>query len=378
MFKSTVLIPAYKSLIGWRQHFDSSEITLSAPFLVSDSGEYYQDKSPALRLDYIKATLPTTQTLENYLNEKMESGINGIFNDIIQKRQISEFGKTLLEQSQLLNRHSWVNDKITNQGRFVGFQINVRALSGLQTVINEIGVQLDTAQTLTLHLFHSSKEDALQTFDVTTTDSGWSWKSIEQELNSFLSEQYHGGVFVLGYSQADVAGTAINYTNFNWDKGECAGCNSNQYYNIWRSIKDYFAIYPLYWTTGNFTVGKMPNLEDAIYINDTSFGLNLKLSVRCDLTEFFKQNRFVFKNLLNLKVAHLIMNDMKFCQQTNFVEENLKMMIIRDLEGDKETNALNISQQYERELKAVVFNMEGINNKCLSCSDVNSPIIDVL
>lgn len=29
--------------------------------------------------------------------------------------------------------------------------------------------------------------------------------------------------------------------------------------------------------------------------------------------------------------------------ETNFVEENLKMMIIRDLEGDKETNALNIA-----------------------------------
>ena len=55
------------------------------------------------------------------------------------------------------------------------------------------------------------------------------------------------------------------------------------------------------------------------------------------------------------------------------------MMIIRDLEGDKETNALNISQLYNRELKAVSFNISSINNRCLDCeADTFQPIIGVV
>ena len=378
MFKSDKLIPAYKNLIGWRNHFDTAEIDIDAGLQTSESGEYYQDKHPALRLDYIQSTLSGNQDLEEYLALKVETAISGIFNDIIQYRQVSNYGKTLLEQAQLLNRHSWVGDKIVNQNRFVGFQIKAKDQTGLQVIINEIGLQLDAPQTLKLYLFHSQKEEALQTFEIETTDTGFKWKKVDEELSAISPELYHGGVFVLGYYQSDLISQAINYSNFNWDKGECGGCN-NGYYAIWQSIRKHFHVYPVYVPNGNFEAEKMFDLRNAVYCNDTSWGLNLKFTVRCDLTEFFIQNKFAFKNLLSLKVAHLILNEMKFCQETNFVEENLKMMIIRDLEGDKETNALNISQLYNRELKAVTFNISAINNRCLDCeADVFQPIIGVV
>jgi hypothetical protein len=63
---------------------------------------------------------------------------------------------------------------------------------------------------------------------------------------------------------------------------------------------------------------------------------------------------------------------MKFSQQINAIEENIKMMIIRDLEGDIETKLTNIPSQYNKELKAVSFNISGINAKCLGCEDQNT------
>jgi len=123
----------------------------------------------------------------------------------------------------------------------------------------------------------------------------------------------------------------------------------------------------------------MFDMNDVIYCNNQSFGLNLKLTVVCDLTDFFIQNKFVFKNLLALKVVYKILNDMKFSQQINYVEENIKMMIIRDLEGDIDTKLLNIPTQYSKELKAVSFNISGINSKCLSCENANtSPSMGVV
>jgi hypothetical protein len=233
-------------------------------------------------------------------------------------------------------------------------QIRTREFTGLQSIINEIGLQFAGEEEFKLYLFHSSKSEPLEEVDVTTTGkANWDWKKIDWELSSMTTEQLNGGVFIVGYYQDDIVSNAINYTNFNWDNGHCGGCN-DPHYSVWKSIRNNFLIYPIYVPSGSWGIkGEMFDLNKALYTNNQSFGLNFKFTVRCDLTDFFIQNKFVFKNLLSLKVVHKILNDMKFSQQINSVEENIKMMIIRDLEGDIETKLTNIPSQYNKELKAV-------------------------
>jgi len=369
MFKSSKVVTAYKNLIGWRQYQDTTSIEIPATLTETDSGEYYQQKHPALQLDIIQTLIPSNLPLEDYLEQTVTDSSNEIFNDLLQYRQLNEFGKTLLEQSVLLNKYGWTKDVITNQGRFVGMQIRTRDVTGLQTVINEIGLQFTGEENFKLYLFHSSKMEPLEEIDVTTNgNSNWNWTKQNLELSSFESENHQGGVFIIGYYQDDIVSNAINYSNFNWDSGVCGGCN-DPHIGVWKSIQKNFHVYPLYVPAGSFTKGEMFDLNDAIYINSQSWGLNFKFTVRCDLSDFFVQNKFVFKNLLALKVVHKILNDMKFSQQINSVEENIKMMIIRDLEGDIDTKLMNIPTQYQKELKAVSFNMSGINSKCLGCTD---------
>jgi len=378
MFDITKLKPAYKNLIGWREHHDTAEIDIDSDLVESESGEFYQDYHPALRLDYISAILPENQNLEEYLLQKTESALAKMFNDFLQSRQTEQFGKTLLEQAQLLNRTAWGADKITNMNRFVGYQIAVMDVSGLEAVINEIGLQLDGADTIRVYLFHSEQEDSLQDWEITTTGRGTTWKVLDEVLAYMVSEERHGGVYVLGYYQNELTAAAINYTNFNWDVGECSGCGTN-YYNLWTSIRKHFFVYPIYCPAaslpadeeGNIVKGKMFDLSKAFPANDQSWGINLKFTVRCNFTEFFIQNRWAFKNLLGLRVALSILQDMKFSQEINAIEESLKMMIIRDLEGDKDTKALTLDQQYKNELKAVKFNTEGINSRCLPYQNEN-------
>ena len=80
--------------------------------------------------------------------------------DIIQYRQLNQYGKTLLEQSQLLNKHSWAADKIVNQNRFVGLQIKLKDSTGLQVLLNEIGLQLDGPQQIT-YIYFIAKRNCL-------------------------------------------------------------------------------------------------------------------------------------------------------------------------------------------------------------------------
>jgi hypothetical protein len=377
MFKSTEVAPAYEHLIGWRQHYNNS-IVLPSSLTTTDTGEYFQQKHPALDLAIIQTLIPPTMDLNDYLKNTVTDATNEMFNDVLQYRQLNKHGKTLLEQSVLLNRYGWTSDVITNQSRFVGMQIRTKDLTGLQSVINEIGLQFVGSESFKLYLFHSSKTEPLKEIDVTTTGTGWSWIKADIELSSFKSSEYYGGVFILGYYQDDLNSNAINYTSFNWDIGVCSGCNDN-HVGVWKSIGKNFHVYPIYVPMGSYTTGEMFDMNKAIYTNSQSFGLNFKFSVRCDLTDFFIQNKFVFKNLLALKVVHKILNDMKFSQQINAIEANIKMMIIRDLEGDVDTKLTNIPTQYTKELQSVSFNMAGINSRCLECEDVSySPTFGVV
>lgn len=324
-------------------------------------------------MDLIRALIPSNLSLDEYLSQVTTDSINEMFNDLLQSRQVEKYGKTLLEQSILLNKYGFKNDTIVNQNRFVGMQIRIPAITGLQMFINQIGFQFTDVNSFDLYVFHSSSSLPIATIPVTTVaGSAWKWIPTDLELNSFQNLDFQGGVFVVGYYQDDLSAQAINNTGFNWDRGACKPCG-NKYANTWKAIKNHYQVYPLYVPFGSFTFGEMFDLDDAIYSNNQSWGLNFKFSVRCDLTDFFIQNKFAFKNLLAYKVVHKIMNMMKFSQQVNYVEENIKNMIIRDLEGDVHTKMLNIISMYNKELKSVKFNIEAINSKCLGCSTRYEP-----
>lgn len=371
MFDAEVLKTQFANLLGWKQHYDTNEIDLPTALTNSDTNEFYQQKHPALRLDIIQTTLPPNYSLETYLRDVVTESTHEIFNDIIQYRGVKEYGRNLLSQSTLLDKYGWSSDTITNQNRFVGFQIKVKNAEGLKAVIEQLGLQFTQAGTFKMYLFHSSKTDPIVTpFDVTSIATGWSWIKQELDLAAFKSADYAGGVFVLGYYQEDISGNAINMTDFNWNKGYCGSCTSGRgHYGVWQSIKKHFSIFPVYVPNGSYTKEKMFDLRDSILSSNESWGMNLRLSVRCDLTEFFVRNKTSFKNLLALKVTHKVLNMMKFSQQINAVEENIKMMIIRDLEGDVDTKLLNIPTLYHKEMKSVSFDTSGINDQCLACND---------
>lgn len=380
MFKSNLITPAFANLIGWRQWHDANETELVLPVEMTESEthEYFQQKHPALQLDVIKATLNPKIKLSDYLKNTVTDATNEIINDLIQKRQVEQYGRTLLERATLLNRYGWKNDTIVNENRFVGFQIIVRSVTGLQAIVKDIGLQFSGTESFTMYLFHTSKLEPVKEIEVTTDGSlSWKWTESDLELDGLIDGR-QGGSFILGYYQEDVVNNAINYSNLNWAVGICRTCRSD-HYKVWNSIKNHFLIQPIYVTESNYSKGEMFDLNKAIAENNKSWGMNLRFTVECDLTNFLIDNRKAFKNLLAIKVVWRILNDMKFSQQINYIEENLKNMIIRDLEGDIETKLTNVPTQYAKELKAVSYNISSINKACLKCeSDGYAPTYGVV
>lgn len=378
MFSSEKARECLDKLIGWKEHYDNSEIPafVNPSLKETETGEYYQEKHPAMRLDLIESTLPSNLPLEDYLASVQDSAITELLNDVTVAKELSKTSKELVANDVIYNSEGWVSNTITNESRFVGIRFRPLLSIGLKAVINRFALQLTSAQAgLTVYIYHSHRAKFLKKITYTTTQGGqFNWMEILFDMMSD-DKDLSGGSFYIGYYQDDLTGQAVKYDKLNWRTGFCGGCDGGVNQTRYTSISKYVNMTSFYVPAASLNPNHddMFSPEDIIETDDTNWGFNFNISVKCDLTNFWCDNRMTLRTALGLKVVHKVLKDISFSQQINHIEEQLKMMIIRDLEGDKETNYINIPQQYERALKAIKFDHSSINSICLPCS-VNSGV----
>ena len=371
MFKASILQNCLKNLLGWKNHFDLTEISALTPTLnASDSGEYYGDYHPALRLDLIEASLPEGRALSDYLTEKISTGITQLGNQIFTEKKLNDFSRELLGNGTIINGHGWANDTIINEGRFVGFKIKESSDIGVKTIINRLGFQFTLPQTaLNIYVYHSSKVDPVQILPFTSTKGlEWGWMDTEIDL-SFNNDDMSGGSWFVGYYQDDITGQAIQYKKMNWKTGFCSTCNGGRDYSRWNTIKKYVSVVPIYVPAASINANKTVfELDAAFSTYDNNHGMNLNVSVKCDLSDFLCEHKMLLKNALAKKVTYLILRDIQFSQQINYIEENLKNLIIRDLEGDRDTYHTKIVTQLDRAVKAIDIDTNSLSKDCMPCT----------
>lgn len=371
MFDSEKSRACLRTIIGWKDHYDLTQIpALSADLKVSASNEYYQEKHPAMQLDIIKACLPPNRDLEEYLRETEDAAITELLNEIVVRKELSKTSKELVTNDVIYNSQGFRMNTITNESRFVGIRFRPVLSLGMKAVINRFALQLTDAQNaLKIYLYHTSKVQPIHVFDYTTTQGGqFNWKELGWEMHADDAD-LSGGYFYLGYYQDDLTGQAVKYDKLNWRTGYCGSCDGGVNQDRYTSIAKYVNMQSFYLTQANIMAGReMFDPEAIIETDDTNWGFNFNISVKCDLTNFWCDNKMTLKNALGLRVVYKILKDIQFSNQINYIEEQLKMMITRDLEGDKETRYINIADQYEKALKAVKFDHSSINNICIPCS----------
>lgn len=369
MFDSTKVINGMKNLIGFRNHYDLTEIpTLDVDLTTSESGEYIQDKHPALRLDILKSIIPENRDFEQFLTEKRDSAIVELLGDICSQKRYGEYARKTLVNQNLIDRYGWLKDTIINQNRFVGVKFRLKQSVGISAVIKKIGIQVTEPQILKLYVYHSSKMEAVTTIDLQIGQGvQWNWKEVELQLSA-ETKDIQGGVYIIGYYQSDLVGQAINYSGLHWITGPCATCDGGISSDKYRNVSKYLELRPIYVPANSLNGTHMFDLDDSFELLTENFGLNFNLSIECDLSDFFIEHRFSMKKALGLKLSHILLKEIMFTQNINYIEENLRSLIIRDLEGDKETNYVNIADQLAMEIKAVNFDHSKLSEACLPCN----------
>jgi len=110
-------------------------------------------------------------------------------------------------------------------------------------------------------------------------------------------------------------------------------------------------------------VGTIFDTDDVIYTYDNNYGFNFNISIRCNLTSFWIDNRSSMTNALGKIVALKVLEMMKASSQVSAIEQNVQINIIRDLEGDRDTRQVPYWAQVDRAVKAVNLDQANVNKK---------------
>ena len=354
-------------LLGWRNHYDATEIPnfVDTSLNNSDSGQFLQDFHPAMRLDLVKACLPANKDLEEYLSEVRYAAVDELINKIWNVKKLRGRLKEILESDTLFNGVGTRSDTENNLGRFVGIKFHAREDIAVDYIIEELGLQFTEGQTdLKVFLYHTEMEDAVMSFLYNSIEPyRMTFQTLNQTLSNFDKKK---GVWYLGYFQDDIAGQAINYNSFNWLSGGCTSCGS-RWNNRLLETKKYMQAIPFYVPSSGLNSDLRPDDKQVVEVTDRNFGFNIRYNVRCSINDLLCDNRDALIDILGLQITHKILNMIKFSQQSNFIERNLEIQIIRDLEGDVETRQPTILQRLNSQLEAVNLDFSNLGNICLQC-----------
>lgn len=355
-----------RNVVGFQNHFDPSEIPpLPTSLTQSISNEYYnRDFHSAIRLDNLKRIIPPNQNFVQYLTDLRESVITQALNDIAELKKLNKVGKELIS-SDIIQRSGFIKDLIPNNGRFVGIAFRPSRMLGVEVAVQRIALQLSHAQTsnFQLYVYHESSATPIQVYGLQTSNPNvWNWKDVNFEMTG----DEMSGLFYIGYYQDDLTGNAIKYSKLNWTTGYCGTCDGGVMREKYTKTSKFVGMRAFYVPAPALDPNReIFDPESVIFDDETNFGFNLHISTKCNVTSVICSNKMTLKNVLGYKMACKVLEEIKMSTQFNSIEEKVRMMIIRDLEGDSGTGLVTIPKKYENALKSANFDFSNISHFCL-------------
>ena len=371
------VIAEFKKVVGWKDHYSTDVPALTPSLTISDSNRYFNDGSfhPLVRLDYIQSMLDSKKTLEYYLDEVVDAACNNVLTNLAALKGLTATGKELVT-SKLIHQQVIRGDNITNEGRFCGVQFRIKDAEGIRLTLNRVGLYLTAAQpSLTLYLFNSLQEDVVKTVTYTSTAANsFQWLETGSDLLIDFDDGSNnsGAVWYLGYYQNDLIGNAIQYKTLNWINGFCGTCGSNNSNSSssFKKLSKYASMMPFYVAAGSLpAVGKLFSHEDMIECSTNNFGFNFNITVSCNLSRFWIDNRLTFADAIGKAVALSVLEMIAASSQSSAVEQNLQPMALRAIEADNNTKQTTFRTQVTRALKVIHLDEGNVNNNpCLPCA----------
>jgi hypothetical protein len=307
-----------------------------------------------------------------WLERLTRSAIAKVVQTFLTQKSLLRESKTLLERRSLFDGAGRLDNTIINGQRLVGMEIVPAYSMGVTTKIERIGLQMTGATgKVTLYIFHSSQKDPFKVieFDVVKGNGTMEWKTLQDCYLPYMGDT---GAWYVVYNQADLpAGMeAVNVTK-DWSREPCGTCNRGSL-EAWRAITKYLMVSPIK-VNALETFAEYPELwdiEENTYTNTHNYGLNMEISVGCDLTDFIIRERAIFANCLQLQMATDVLRTLALNPQVR-VNRNQSNATTGDLlyevDGNPQGRKTGLGAELKAAYEALDLDTRGIDRICLTC-----------
>ena len=420
-----LLKQVFKGLVGWEKPYYLQASGDWSEMEQSDSGLFFNDAHPLMTWQNIQAIMPedfylrypewkqgavyykdnkvrkgktvyicwvnhTTNDpavsdwfeyppIMDYLNMQVDKGITQMLQRFTADKSILGENKPLLERRAFFDGAGRINATLANSHNLVGFEIVPVRSMGVITRIEHIGFQ-GTGATgdITFYIFHTSQKDPIYTytFSFTNTNGGFQWFTPEEPLilPYINGTNDAGGAWLFCYNQDDLPQglEAINVSK-DWSKEPCGTCGIGDY-RAWKEITKYLQISP-FKTQAPTTFAEFPEIPDVEQLkwtNTSNYGLNLEISVSCDLSTLMIDQRMLFANVLQLQVAYNLLRTMAMNPdvRVNRNQSNVsRMEILYELDGNTQGRRGGLGYELDKAYRAIELDLRGIDRICLPCNN---------
>lgn len=412
-------------LIGWEQNYDTSDLKISDALTVSESGLYFQQIHPLLTLqnmsciapDFKNITFPEynsekeyskgnvvdyqgtqykalqkaqgkqpdieseywveTNLFSEWLESKTKASIQKAIARYCNEKTAEGTNKPLCESRTLFDGTGRLVDTVKNKKNLVGFEIVPVRAKGVTTKINKICLQFTKAGEYTLYLMHSSMDAPVKVIKLTKVrDNSAEWFTVDDLYLPYQSEDNDaGGSWYLCYFQSELPeGSQAIRKNKDWSKEPCGSCSRRELL-AWMAWSKYLEIHPF------FVNEELINTEDESlhlwdvennqYTYDNNYGLNLEVTVSCDITDFIVEQRMMFQDVIAKQVAVDMLREFAYNSNVRTNRHSInasRLDILYEVDGDSSSmKKSGLSYQLDMAFKAIKLSTSGIDRVCLPC-----------
>lgn len=390
--------PDFKNIV-YEEYYIEKEYYTGNIVTFSDKKTYkaLQDsigKEPNMEPDYWVETNPFSEWLEGKTKASIQKAVMRYYSENI----IQGTYKPLCENKALFDGAGRICDTVKNKNNLVGFEIVPIRSKGVTTKINKIGLQFTEPGIYTLYLMHSSMDAPIRVLKLNKLrKNSIEWFSFNDLFLPYQSiNNDAGGSWYLCYLQNELPqGSLAIRKEKDWSKEPCKTC-SRQDYISWSAWSKYIEVHPFYVNTehvkGAFGGGdfnddfnddfnndfeKQPlslwDIEKNQYQYDTNFGLNLEITVACDITDFIIEQRILFQDIIAKQVAIDMLREFAYNAnvRTNRHAINASRPdILYEIDGDSSSmKKSGLSHQLDMAYKAFSVSIKGIDRICMPCEN---------
>lgn len=412
-------------LIGWEQNYDTSDLKISDALTVSESGLYFQQIHPLLTLqnmsciapDFNNITFPEynsekeyskgnvvdyqgtqykalqkaqgkqpdieseywveTNLFSEWLESKTKASIQKAIARYCNEKTVEGTNKPLCESRTLFDGTGRLVDTVKNKKNLVGFEIIPVRAKGVTTKINKICLQFTKAGEYTLYLMHSSMDAPVKIIKLNKIqDNSAEWFTVDDLYLPYQSEYNDaGGSWYLCYFQSELPeGSQAIRKDKDWSKEPCGSCSRRELIT-WMAWSKYLEIHPF------FANEELINTEDESlhlwdvennqYTYDNNYGLNLEVTVSCDITDFIVEQRMMFQDVIAKQVAVDMLREFAYNSNVRTNRHSInasRLDILYEVDGDSSSmKKSGLSYQLDMAFKAIKLSTSGIDRVCLPC-----------